>query len=48
VIFALLLGGTLFGFWGVVLAIPLAAVIYEIASFLLLSPEERKIRMREA
>ncbi|MFZ3062627.1 MAG: AI-2E family transporter [Actinomycetota bacterium] len=48
VIFALLLGGALFGFWGVVLAIPVAAVIYEIASFLLLSPEERKIRMREA
>jgi predicted PurR-regulated permease PerM len=47
VIFALLLGGALFGFWGVVLAIPAAAVINEIVSFLLLSPEERKIRMRE-
>lgn len=45
VIFALLVGGALFGFWGVVLAIPVAAVINEIVSFFLLSPVERARRM---
>lgn len=46
VIFALLVGGALFGFWGVVLAIPVAAVINEIVSFFLLSPVERAKRMK--
>lgn len=41
VIVALLLGGALFGFWGVLLAVPVAAVIHEIATFLLLTSEER-------
>jgi len=41
VIVALLLGGALFGFWGVLLAVPAAAVIHEIGSFILMSEEER-------
>ena len=41
VIFVLLLFGSLFGFWGVVLAVPASAVINEIAVFALLTDEER-------
>lgn len=41
VIFILLLFGALFGFWGVVLAVPAAAIINEIAIFAFMTPEER-------
>lgn len=41
VIFILLLFGALFGFWGVVLAVPAAAVINEIAVFYLMNDGER-------
>lgn len=43
----LLLGGALFGFWGALLALPLAAITYEIGSFLLASPEEKQQLVRE-
>lgn len=41
VLFILLLFGALFGFWGVVFAVPAAAVINEIAAFYLMNEEER-------
>jgi predicted PurR-regulated permease PerM len=41
VLFILLLFGALFGFWGVVLAVPSAAIINEIAAFALLTEDER-------
>ncbi len=41
VIFILLLFGSLFGFWGVVLAVPAAAIINELAAFTLMTEEER-------
>jgi predicted PurR-regulated permease PerM len=41
VIFILLLFGSLFGFWGVVLAVPAAAIINELAIFTLMTEIER-------
>jgi predicted PurR-regulated permease PerM len=41
VIFILLLFGSLFGFWGVLLAVPSAAIINEIAIFGLMTDQER-------
>lgn len=41
VIFILLLFGSMFGFWGVVLAVPSAAIINEIAIFSLMTDKER-------
>lgn len=41
VLFILLLFGSLFGFWGVVLAVPAAAVVNEIGVFVLMSEDER-------
>lgn len=46
VIFILLLFGALFGFWGVVLAVPAAAIINEIAIFAFMTPDERNIAIR--
>lgn len=37
----LLVGGALFGFWGVFLALPIAAVVYEIGAFFLMEKDER-------
>ncbi len=42
VIFILLLFGSLFGFWGVLLAVPSAAIINEIAIFALMKDTERE------
>ncbi len=46
VIFILLLFGALFGFWGVVLAVPTAAIINELAAFILMTEEERTTAIR--
>ncbi len=46
VIFILLLFGSLFGFWGVVLAVPSAAIINEIAIFALMNDKERDEAIR--
>lgn len=45
VLLVLLISGALFGFWGVVLAVPAAAIINEAAAFALMSDEERSAAM---
>jgi predicted PurR-regulated permease PerM len=45
-LFVLLLFGSIFGFWGVALAVPAAAVINEIASFMLMDELERSQAIR--
>jgi predicted PurR-regulated permease PerM len=40
-LFILLLFGALFGFWGIVMAVPAAAVIHEIGAFALMTEDER-------
>ncbi len=47
VIIAMLLGGALFDVWGVLAALPAAAIINEIGSFLLLPKEEQQRLVKE-
>lgn len=48
VIFVLLLLGSLFGFWGVALAVPASAIINEIGVFALMTDTERLQAIRDA